>query len=111
MNISINVPSDYDLVKTIAPNYLALKTRQKKFVMFLVEQGIAYAELKRDQLNEAGIQFGFKSAPTWIVNDKTRKSVNEYGVYVIPEIIQYVNYLNAKQKDTVTIDNLSHFVY
>lgn len=100
MNISINVPSDYDLVKTIAPNYLALKTRQKKFVMFLVEQGIAYAELKRDQLNEAGIQFGFKSAPTWIVHDKTRKSA-QYGVYLIPEIVEYSNYLITKQGNPV----------
>lgn len=101
MSISINVPSDYDLVKTIAPNYLALKTRQKKFVMFLVDQGIAYAAVKRDKLNEMAIQFGFKSAPTWIVNDKTRKSVNEYGVYVIPEIVQYANYLNTKQGNPV----------
>ena len=111
MNISVNVQSDYDVVKEIAPDFLKLKTRQKKFVIFLVDQGIAYQAVKRDKLNEMGIQFGFKSAPTWIVHDKTRKSVNEYGVYVIPEIIQYVNYLNAKQKDTVTIDNLSHFVY
>jgi hypothetical protein len=100
MSISINVPSDYDLVKTIAPNYLALKTRQKKFVMFLVDQGIAYAEVKRDKLNEMGIQFGFKSAPTWIVHDKTRKSA-EYGVYLIPEIVEYANYLNTKQGNPV----------
>ena len=100
MNISINVPSDYDLVKTIAPNYLALKTRQKKFVVFLVEQGITYAELKRDQLNEAGIQFGFKSAPTWIVHNKARKSA-EYGVYLIPEIVEYAKYLNTKQGNPV----------
>ena len=100
MSISINVPSDYALVKTIAPNDLALKTRQKKFVMFLVEQGITYAELKRDQLNEAGIQFGFKSAPTWIVHNKARKSA-EYGVYLIPEIVEYAKYLNTKQENPV----------
>ena len=100
MSISINVPSDYDLVKTIAPNYLALKTRQKKFVMFLVEQGITCMQVKRDQLNEAGIQFGFKSAPTWIVHDKARKSA-EYGVYLIPEIVEYANYLNTKQGNPV----------
>ena len=100
MNISINVPSDYDLVKKIAPNYFALKTRQMKFVMFLVDQGIAYAELKRDKLNEMGIQFGFKSAPTWIVQDKARKSA-EYGVYLIPEIVEYANYLNTNQENPV----------
>ena len=110
MNISVNVQSDYDVVKEIAPNFLKLKTRQKKFVMFLVDQGIAYMQVKRDKLNEMGIQFGFKSAPTWIVHDKARKSA-EYGVYLIPEIVEYANYLNTKQKDTVTIDNLSHFVY
>jgi hypothetical protein len=100
MSISINVPSDYDLVKEIAPNYLALKTRQKKFVMFLVDQGIAYAAVKRDKLNEMGIQFGFKSAPTWIVHDKTRKSA-EYGVYLIPEVVEYANYLDTKQGNLV----------
>jgi hypothetical protein len=100
MSISINVPSDYDLVKDIAPNYLALKTRQKKFVMFLVDQGIAYAAVKRDKLNEMGIQFGFKSAPTWIVHDKTRKSA-EYGVYLIPEVVEYANYLDTKQGNLV----------
>jgi len=110
MNISVNVQSDYDVVKEIAPKYLALKTRQKKFVMFLVDQGIAYMQVKRDKLNEMGIQFGFKSAPTWIVHDKARKSA-EYGVYLIPEIVEYANYLNTKQKDNVTIDNLSHFVF
>ena len=100
MSISINVPSDYDLAKKIAPNYFALKTRQMKFVMFLVDQGIAYAEVKRDQLNEAGIQFGFKSAPTWIVHNKARKSA-EYGVYLIPEIVEYAKYLNTKQENPV----------
>ena len=101
MSISINVPSDYNLVKDVAPDFLKLKTRQKKFVMFLVDQGIAYAAVKRDKLNEMGIQFGFKSAPTWIVNDKTRKSVNEYGVYVIPEIVQYVNYINSIKQNPI----------
>ena len=96
----MTVASDYDNVKTIAPNYLALKTRQKKFVMFLVDQGIAYAEVKRDKLNEMGIQFGFKSAPTWIVHDKTRKSA-QYGVYLIPEIVEYSNYLITKQGNPV----------
>ncbi len=100
MSISINVPSDYDLVKEIAPNYLALKTRQKKFVMFLVDQGIAYAEVKRDKLNEMGIQFGFKSAPTWIVHNKARKSA-EYGVYLIPEVVEYAKYINTKQGNPV----------
>ncbi len=100
MSISINVPSDYDLVKEIAPNYLALKTRQKKFVMFLVDQGIAYAAVKRDKLNEMGIQFGFKSAPTWIVHNKARKSA-EYGVYLIPEVVEYANYLDTKQGNLV----------
>jgi hypothetical protein len=100
MNISINVPSDYALVAEIAPNYLALKTRQKKFVMFLVDQGIAYAEVKRDKLNEMGIQFGFKSAPTWIVHNKARKSA-EYGVYLIPEVVEYAKYLNTKQGNPV----------
>jgi len=100
MNISINVPSDYEKVKEIAPNFLALKTRQKKFVMFLVDQGIAYAEVKRDKLNEMGIQFGFKSAPTWIVQDKARKSV-EYGVYLIPEIVEWSNYIITKQGNPV----------
>jgi len=100
MSISINVPSDYALVAEIAPNYLALKTRQKKFVMFLVDQGIAYAAVKRDKLNEMGIQFGFKSAPTWIVHDKTRKSA-EYGVYLIPEVVEYANYLDTKQGNLV----------
>jgi len=100
MNISINVPSDYAIVAEIAPNYLALKTRQKKFVMFLVDQGIAYAAVKRDKLNEMGIQFGFKSAPTWIVQDKTRKSA-EYGVYLIPEVVEYANYLDTKQGNLV----------
>jgi len=100
MSISINVPSDYGLVKEIAPNYLALKTRQKKFVMFLVDQGIAYAAVKRDKLNEMGIQFGFKSAPTWIVHNKARKSA-EYGVYLIPEVVEYAKYLNTKQGNPV----------
>ena len=100
MSISINVPSDYALVAEIAPNYLKLKTRQKKFVMFLVEQGLVHAGIKRDKLNEMGIQFGFKSAPTWIVHDKTRKSA-EYGVYLIPEIVEYANYLNTNQENPV----------
>jgi len=100
MNISVNVQSDYDVVKEIAPKYLALKTRQKKFVMFLVDQGIAYMQVKRDKLNEMGIQFGFKSAPTWIVHDKARKSA-EYGVYLIPEIVEYAKYLNTKQGNPV----------
>ena len=101
MSISINVPSDYNLVKDVAPDFLKLKTQQKKFVMFLVDQGIAYAAVKRDKLNEMAIQFGFKSAPTWIVHDKTRKSVNEYGVYVIPEIVQYVNYINSIKQNPI----------
>jgi hypothetical protein len=100
MNISINVPSDYALVAEIAPNYLALKTRQKKFVMFLVEQGITCMQVKREKLNEMGVQFGFKSAPTWIVHDKARKSA-EYGVYLIPEIVEYAKYLNTKQGNPV----------
>jgi hypothetical protein len=104
----MTVASDYDNVKTIAPNFLKLKTRQKKFVMFLVDQGIAYAAVKRDKLNEMGIQFGFKSAPTWIVNDKTRKS-DEYGVYVIPEIVEYADYLNTISV-VVSIDNSPNFV-
>jgi hypothetical protein len=110
MNISINVPSDYDKVKVMCPSFIELKTRQKKFVMFLVDQGIAYAEVKRDKLNDMGIQFGFKSAPTWIVNDKSRKSA-EYGVYLIPEIVEYANYLNTKQENVTTIDDLANFVY
>ena len=100
MNISVNVQSDYDVVKEIAPDFLKLKTRQKKFVMFLVDQGIAYQAVKRDKLNEMGIQFGFKSAPTWIVHDKTRKSA-QYGVYLIPEIVEYSNYLITKQGNPV----------